>query len=195
MQSAMTTPENNGKNQWWNENIWRNSDENPKGFSQKNRMFLSLGFKSFISCNLRSFLRVGFFIFRALNVTSWNIRTTFFWENIGRFFGSSISGSIRNFLRVAFFLFLELRVKKAGLHLQKYKKSFFLRKYKKSFSDADFFREKLWGLRPESAGFYFRKYNFFNIRSRKYHFLKYKQLFWRWFFFCLFFFFGGEGRN
>ena len=29
MQSAMKTPEGNSKNQWWNENIWRNSDEKP----------------------------------------------------------------------------------------------------------------------------------------------------------------------
>ena len=57
-----------------------------------------------------------------------------------------------------------------------------------------FFREKLWGLRPESAGFHFRKYQKnFNIKARKYHFLKYKQLFWGWFFFA-FFFWRGEGE-
>ena len=29
MHSTMKTPENNSKNQWWNENTWRNRDEKP----------------------------------------------------------------------------------------------------------------------------------------------------------------------
>ena len=51
--------------------------------------------------------------------------------------------------------FFELGLKSAGFHFRKYMKSFLLRKYK----------------------------NFFNIRARKFHFLKYKEFFSGWIFF------------
>ena len=55
-----------------------------------------------------------------------------------------------------FFYFVVLWLGSAGFRFQKYKTRFLLRKYTESFP--------------------FRKYtNFFNIRARKFHFLKYKE--------------------
>ena len=69
------------------------------------------------------------------------------------------------------FLFLELRLKAAGFHFRKYKRSF------------------LWGKYQES--FLLRKYeNFFNIRARKFHSQKEKELFSGGSFFSFFFFIG-----
>ena len=57
-----------------------------------------------------------------------------------------------------FFYFVVLWLGSAGFRFQKYKTRFLLRKYTESFP--------------------FRKYtNFFNIRARKFHFLKYKEFF------------------
>ena len=105
------------------------------------------------------------FVFPALQVTSWNIRSffrvsvsvsisgnirkAFFWENT-QFFRLSVSWNARNFSQDEFLLFFELGVKSAGFRLRKYKKNFLLRKYN----------------------------NCFNIRARKFHFPKYKELFY-----------------
>ena len=122
--------------QWW-KTIWGS----PKKKEEKNRSFLSLWLKSFISWNIRSFLRVGFFIFRAVKVTYQNIRTAFFWEIIRNIFWVSISWSIRNFLQVDFFIF-RAWAKSAGFHFRKYKISFLLRNYKKYFLGFHFLKYK-----------------------------------------------------
>ena len=68
-----------------------------------------------------------------------------------------------------FFLFLELRLKGAGFYFQKYMKmleifrsSCFGKKYK------NFLGKRFEGFIPENR-------IFFNIRARKFHFLKYKE--------------------
>ena len=109
-----------------------------------------------VSWSLSNFLEVDYFYFWSL---AWKVHG-FISRNI-RFLlilelERSISWNIKNFFGVVFFYFL------AGLRFWKCKKRFLLRKYKKSFS--------------------LRKYNFFNIRARKFHFPKYKE------FFCLDFF-------
>ena len=43
----MKTPKNNSKNQWWNEDIWKNSDEKPQGVLLKKQEFLKLGVEKF----------------------------------------------------------------------------------------------------------------------------------------------------
>ena len=60
----------------------------------------------------------------------------------------SISGNIRNFFGSGFFYFVLLGVGSAGLRFYKYKTRFLLRKYQ----------------------------SFFNVRARKFHFLKYKDI-------------------
>ena len=83
-----------------------------------------------------------------------------------------------------------------GFHFPKYEKSFVLRKYKEFLWSFHFLKNKKfsWGglfyffeLDLKSAGFFFRKYKksfllrkykkFFNIRTRKFYFLKYKEFF------------------
>ena len=61
------------KKQWW---------KTLRASPEKNRSFLSLGLRSIVSSNISFFESVFFFIFQALKVTSRNIRTAFFWENI-----------------------------------------------------------------------------------------------------------------
>ena len=91
----------------------------------KYKSFLSLGLECPIYQNIRIFYGVGFFIFGAREVPSWNIRSffkkfhfpSFFWENIRTFLildlESSISRNIRN--------------------------SFFFTKYREFFSEWTFF--------------------------------------------------------
>ena len=102
--------------QWW---------KTLKGSPKKKRNFLSLGLKRFISWNMRDLWRVGFLIFWALKVTSWNIRTAFFWENIKHFFGVTVSWSIRNFPGVDIFYFSSLGWEVQGSISGNVRKAFF----------------------------------------------------------------------
>ena len=43
----MKTPKNNSKNQWWTEDLWKNSDEKPQGVLLKKQEFLKLGVEKF----------------------------------------------------------------------------------------------------------------------------------------------------
>ena len=121
---------------------------------------LGLGLKSFISQNVRNFLRVGYFYFSSSESDFLKYK-----RNISQ--ESFISGNIRKYARLLFLqnsasqMFdsvLNVSVSKykefsLGFLFPKNKKSFLLRKYK-------FFR-----------GFCFLKYKkFFNIRVRKFHF-------------------------
>ena len=151
----------------------------PKGFSWKNRKSLNLELKSLISWNVRKFLSVGFSIFRALIITSWNIRIVFFWKKYKSFFRVFISWSIRNFPGVDYFLFFELGLKSAGFHFQKYNKSFLLRKW--NFSERFFYRKNIKNFLGKNFEGWGRKVQGFtsgnteivlNIRARKFHFLK-----------------------
>ena len=102
------------------------------------------------------FIRKSIKYFSSWKVTSWNLR-------------NSVTWNIRVFFEVFF-------SKKFGA---------FLRKYKKLFSKQAF-KGKFWWLRPESAGsfweyikksFLLKKHKkFFNLRVRKFYFLKYKDV-------------------
>ena len=81
-----------------------------------------------------NFCMLFLFIFEALSVPSWNVRSF-----LSLCKERSISWNIRNFLRLTFLLFkLERLLLKyeeffQGFHFLEYKKSFLLRKYKKFF--------------------------------------------------------------
>ena len=117
------------------------------------------------------------FTFRALKVFSWNIRTfkvSIFW-NMRKFFQGFRFLNHKKFSRSGCFFFSSLGwVYSAGFDFWKFKKGFYLSKHKKSYVS--------------------RKCIFFNIRARKFHFRKYKELFSQWILFFFFFFFFFWGR-
>ena len=132
------------------------------------RSFLSLELKCYVFKSIRNSLRVGSFYFsssesyflknkRNINQGSFiscNTRKSYFLKP-KEFFRGFRFLKYKKFSQSGYFLFLELGPKSAGLHFGKYNKRFLLRKYK----------------------------NFFNIRARKVHFLKYKEFFSWWNFF------------
>ena len=127
-------------------------------------------------CFLRKVFLVFFCFFQALQINKlfygfcfgafirWNIRKAFFWENRRRFLGASLSWSIRKFFRVDIFIFWAWAEKVLGY---KYRNI-------RHYLIVPFFRENMY---------------FFNIRARKFHFLKYRGFFCL---FCFLFFFKGN---
>ena len=122
---------------------------------KESRSFLRSGLKRVVSWNIRSFLRVAIFIFQALKVIFWKVRTAFFWEKYNNFFRVFFSWRVSYFLRVHYLLCFDLGLKSPRFHFQKYKKSILSRKEKKFFSERvflgkiykNFFRKRFWGLR------------------------------------------------
>ena len=100
-----------------------------------------------------------FFIFRALKVTSWNIRS---------FFRASVSWNIRSFFRVS----VPRNIRTA-----------FFSENISFFGISSGWNFLFFDLGLKSAGFHFQKRkNFFNIRATKFHFLIYQKFFSGWIF-------------
>ena len=172
MQSTMQTTKHNSKNQWWNENIWRNCNENPKGVLLKKPEIFKLGVEKFNFLKCKKIFKCGFFHFSSSHNYFLKHKNSF----LLRVF---ISWSIRNFPGVDYFLFFELGLKSAGFHFQKYNKSFLLRKW--NFSERFFYRKNIKNFLGKNFEGWGRKVQGFtsgnteivlNIRARKFHFLK-----------------------
>ena len=93
---------------------------------------------------------------------SWNIRTVFFWENIRDFFGASVSRSIGNFFELGLKSSIPWNIRRPF-------------RVSVSWNTMIFFR----GCRLSKHE---KKYKKNNIRTRKFHFSKYTELFFGWIF-------------